>query len=435
MEGKPFAEVVAEVVSDAMDRVLPTPIARDTQIRALPGKIDAVLGMRRSGKTWLLFDHAARLVADGLPRDRILYLNFEDERLMPMQAADLHLVLDAFLARFPEHAGQECWLLFDEIQNVPGWDRWLRRLIDRGGLRIAVTGSSAKLLGTEIATALRGRSLPTELLPYSFAEALRHEGVALPKRWPPPEATRALLKNRFRRFLDVGGFPEVQGLDEPTRRRVLQDYVDVALLRDVIERHGVGNPGALRWLVRRLLGSPGGAFTVNKAYGDLRSQGHTIAKDTVHAYVAWLEDAFLFLPVEAEAASERARAVRPRKIYAVDHALAGVTSVEGGGIGHRLENIVYVELRRRGYQVRYVPTPHGYEVDFLAVRGDERRLVQVCADLGGEAFARELRAIEDALPALGMDHAEIVTLEDDRVREVEGGRVTMTSAWRWLLAP
>ncbi len=428
---------IDELVAGFQERELPEPTARSLELPGLPGKVDAVVGMRRSGKTWFLFQQIRQRLESGVGRDRLLYLNFEDERLLPISAGDLHLVPEAHYRRFPESRDQLCWFYFDEIQNVPGWERFVRRLVDNEKLAIVLTGSSAKLLGREIATSLRGRSLSSELFPFSFEESLRHAGVEVPRQWPVSARRRSLLENRFDGYLEVGGFPEVQSVAPELRIRVLQDYVDVVLFRDVVERHRVENLPALRYLQRRLLSQPARKFSINRLHNDLKSQGIPAGKDSLHRYLSHLEDAFLLATVTIASASARARQVNPRKCYAIDPALATATSFRASrDTGHLLENVVYLELRRRGCSAWYVHTRSGYEVDFLArsLTG-ERELIQVSADVSrSRTRRRELRALEEAMEEHGLDRATLITLREEGTVDVDGGRlVRIVPAWRWLL--
>ncbi len=428
--------VLDEVIADAQSRPIPAITPRLVRAPSLPGKADAIIGMRRSGKTSFLYQTLAAHVARGLPRSRALYLNFEDERLLPLNGQHLHLVTDALYRAHPELRSEEHWLLFDEIQNVPGWERFVRRMLDSQGVRVMLTGSSAKLLSKEIATSLRGRCLSTELLPFSFGEALTHAGLEVPKRWPVPAKTRSLLENRFDRYLVTGGFPEVQQVDDAVRPRILQEYVDVVLFRDVVERHGVSATVALRQLLRRLLRSPASGISVNKLYKDFQSQGIQVSKDSLHAFVGYFEDAYLLFTVNIHARSEHKRAVNPRKCYLVDHGLARASAfVRAEDLGHHLENIVFVELRRRGATVAYHRTSSGKEVDFLVLRGDEpTQLVQVCASLSDPATrSRELLAIEEAAQETGLKQAVLVTLREQGAVQLKGVDVRIEPAWRWVL--
>jgi predicted AAA+ superfamily ATPase len=432
-------ETLDALLADFEDRGLPKVTPRRVELPGLPGKIDVIVGMRRSGKTYFLYQKIAERLSSGVGRSRILYLNFEDERLLPLSAEALQEIPEAFYRRHPASRSLRCWFFLDEIQNVPSWEMFLRRLVDSENVQIAVTGSSAKLLGREIATSLRGRSLTTELLPFSFGEALTHRGIEIPKRWPPPARVRSLLANAFDRYQEVGGFPEIQNLPLDLRLRVLRDYVDVVLFRDVVERHAVENVAALRYLERSLLGQPSGKFSVNRLYNDLKSQGTRVAKDSLYEYLGYLEDAYLLFAVPIASRSARVRQVNPRKIYLVDTGLARAASFRASrDTGHLLENIVYLELRRRGADVSYVRTKAGHEVDFLVQGLDgSRELVQVCADLSEPAAqAREIRSLEEAMAEHRVLQATIVTLREEGERKTAGRKtIRVRAAWRWLLEP
>jgi hypothetical protein len=186
MEGQiSLEELIDRLIADFQERDLPRVTPRDLSLPGLPSKADVVVGMRRSGKTYFLYQQIESQLANGTDRSRLLYLNFEDERLLPLSAADLSRIPEAFYRRIPANREQLCWFYFDEIQNVPGWETFIRRLLDTEKVALILTGSSARLLSREIATSLRGRSLSTEILPFSFAESLRHEGVGLPRPGRP----------------------------------------------------------------------------------------------------------------------------------------------------------------------------------------------------------------------------------------------------------
>lgn len=334
------------------------------------------------------------------------------------------------MKRHPAVLNHERYLLLDEIQTVPGWERFVRRLLDEQGNRLVVTGSSARLLSREIATALRGRALTTEVLPFSFAEALTHAGMAIPDRWPAPRTVAPVLRHALDRYLQTGGFPEVQTLDGDLRARVLRDYVDVALLRDVIERHGVTNIPALRSLSRRLLAAPAGKFSVHRVHNDLRSSGLPVSKDSLHEWLGYLEDAcfVFFVPIYTQ--SEAVRRANPRKAYPVDPALTPGT----GDIGHRLETVVYIELRRRGYELAYLQNADGTDVDFIATDWDANHvLVQVSADIRDPATrVREVGALATAMRERDIREGMILTLNGAETLEVPEGEIHIRAAWEWL---
>jgi len=296
-------ELLQQLIVDSLAAPAPLYTRRDARLLAVPGKAVAAVCMRRSGKTTFLWQCLADRLAAGAPREALLYLNFEDERLVDLQATDLQWVVEDYYRLAPHlRDRQRVTFFFDEIQVVHGWETFARRLIDSERADLFLTGSSARLLSREVATSMRGRALEVLIHPFSFREALRHAGAEPTEpcaTWS--KALRTLLDERLRHYLTAGGFPEAQGVPLLDRRDLLRSYVDVAILRDVIERHAVSNPVPLRWLQRHLLASPATPFSVQKLYDALRSQGIGVGKDTLHAFLSYLEDSFLIRVVSCTA--------------------------------------------------------------------------------------------------------------------------------------
>ncbi len=237
-------------------------------------------------------------------------------------------------------------------------------------------------------------------------------------------------------WLVVGGFPESQRLDAPTRYELLRTHVDVAMFRDVIERHRVRKPTALRCLTRHLLGNAGTLFSVERLHSALKSQGIAVGTDTVHQLVGHLEDCFLIRTVWMESNSERQRMVDARKAYPVDAGLIPIYERTGRrNTGHALEMAVLVELERRRLEVTYVRTREGYEVDSLASRpGGEMELIQACADLSDASTdSREFRALAAAGKMFPRARKLLLTLcRDTFPEEVPPGTVVQ-AAQEWTL--
>ena len=432
--------VLAEKLSAALAPAPPHGLTRrDARLPAVPGKVHAVIGMRRAGKTTFLrqlLDERRAL----LPPERALYLSFDDDRLAGLELDQLGFLLEEYYRRHPALRGRETvhWLL-DEIQFVPGWERFVRRVLDSEKVEIAVSGSSARMLSREVHTSLRGRGMATVIRPFSFREFLRHRGeepANEPRRWRPAE--RSLVEKRFREFLVEGGFPEAQGLPAALRIELLQGYVDTVLFRDVVERYGVSQVAALRWLVRQCLRNPAGSFSAHRLHQDLKAQGHGVAKDAVHAMLSYLLDAFLLSAVPLATDSERKRNSNPRKLYPADPGLIKAFDASGrANLGHALETVVLNELERRGAEVGYVKTSDGLEVDFLArhlAAGEE--LIQVCADLSApETLSRELRALMAAEKEYPRAVRRLLVLDRDALARVSAPGVEAQPAYEWLLAP
>lgn len=426
-------EVIERLIDDFHERALPSLLPREAVLPRVAGKASVVIGMRRSGKTWFCYQQMQQLLADGVEKQRILYVNFEDERLLPFGAQDFQVLLDAYYRKYPAFREGGAHLFLDEVQRIEGWDRFVRRVLDNESLQVVVTGSSSRLLGTEIATALRGRSLTTEIFPFSFREFLRLQGVD-----PDPPTlgsrTRSRLEKTVGDYLETGGFPEIQTLGADLRRQVLRNYVDVVILRDVIERHGISNVTALRALIRHVMSAPASRFSVNKFYNSLRSQGIPATKNALYEFLAHLVDAYLLFDAPLHARSETVRRVNPRKVYAIDGGLLNAMSLSmTDDRGARLENLVYLHLRRTGSRAEYYLTASGAEVDFVVQpegRGG-RRLIQVCWDLGdAKTRARELAALREAMRELRIRSGTIVTWLDE---ETVDKSIQVVPAWRWLL--
>lgn len=396
-----YRSVIRQKIVDAQAAILPTLTRRDTWLPSVPNKALAVIGMRRSGKTSLLWQLLADRHASGTAREGLLYFSFEDERLAGMTAQNLDLVVEEFYRLAPDWRDtRRASFFLDEIQLIPGWEMFARRLLDSENLELALSGSSARLLSREIATSMRGRAMEAVVHPFSFREALRHAGRE-PDRLAEqlPKAQRSRLDHDLKDYLAKGGFPEAQGLDERNHIELLRTYVDVVLLRDVVERHNLSQPQILRWLVQQLLGNMAGTFSITKFHGDLKSRGVAVAKDTLYGMLDHLEDAFLLASIGLATTSPRRRQVNPRKIYPVDTGLALLFDRSGKlNLGHALETVVLHELQRRHAEIGYVRTQASYEIDFHArsTNGAEE-LIQVCASLDDpETLRREVRALEDA---------------------------------------
>ncbi len=404
----------------------------------LPAKASAVIGMRRAGKTTFLHQIRADRLATGVDLSRLPYWNFEDQRLFGLSAEQLPLLLAEYYRQNPDlRQKTTVTLCLDELQLVPGWERFVRRLLDTEKVEVYVSGSSAAMLSREVATSMRGRGWEVVVHPFGFAEVLQHAGKEAPEAGAALGARkRSMLERDLLDYLAVGGFPEVQRLAPAVRHRVLRDYVDVVVLRDVLERHQLSSVVALRWMVHHLLGNAGSPFSVQKFFDSLKSQGLSVAKDTVHDLLAHLTDCFLVRTVWIETDSERRRMVHPRKVYPVDSGLIPVFERSGkANIGHALETAVLVELERRGATVTFVRTEDGYEVDFLARLPDGRvELVQVAAEANAPATAeRELRSLLAAKATMPEAKARLVTLTSDGFPSSLPRGVTAHAASDWLL--
>ena len=435
-------DAIEQLIVDFQERPLPVISPRLAALPDASNMARVVIGMRRSGKTYLLFQEIQRLIDAGVEKNRILYINFEDDRLQPLGPEVLDRTLATFYRLNPAARSQDAYLFLDEIQVVGGWSRFARRVLDTESARLYVSGSSAKMLSTDVATEFRGRGYTVELLPLSFAEALLYSGVELPTS-KPGSRMRSKLEAAFTDYVRVGGFPDVQELLEPERVQTLQDYVQLVLLRDIIDRHNLKNVHAVRFFALALLQSSGSLTSVNKLANELKSRGIAVGKDTLYNLLDFFADAFLLFTIPVFDRSLRVREANPKKVYAIDPGLAFAISPTGiSDLGARLENSVYLELRRRLRGTRdgaisYYSTDEGNEVDFIVgdpQAGHATQLLQVCADMSRQGTrAREVRALVDAMRETGLRESTIVTMHDSEDITVDSGIIRVVPAWAWML--
>ncbi len=430
--------VIRQKVADALAASIPPYTPRDVHLPSIKGKARVVIGMRRSGKTTFLWQCLSERLAAGMPREALLYFSFEDERLGDVKTSDLQWIIEEYFTLHPERRDRKPVTLFlDEIQVAPGWEKFTRRLMDTEQTDLFLSGSSARLLSREVATSMRGRGIEVLVHPFSFREFLRHRSAEPKTAWNGlAKAERSTIEKHFRDYLVEGGFPETQGLPSRDRTTLLRTYVDISTLRDVIERHGVTNPAALRWMQRHLLGNPASSFSVQKFYDSLKSQGMPVGKNTLHEYLAHLEDAFLIRTVSLHTASERQRMVNPRKAYPIDPGLIPLYERTGRpNLGRALETVVLLELERRGYETGYLRTAQGHEVDFFtAGPQNEQYLIQVCAEVDDPGtWEREVRALLTAAAEYPEALPILLTFDALPPREPLPSPIRWLPASAWLL--
>lgn len=393
-----------------------------------------VKGMRRTGKTFVTYERMKRLVDDGISLKRIVHVNFEDERLSKLTVDDLHLIGEVHAELCPEFSDGKVWYFLDELQCVDGWESYARRLVDSPNVQLCLTGSSSKLLSEEIATQMRGRSLPIEVFPLSFPEYLRFNGILsdVPKAGFTARE-KGILRKAMSDYAERGGFPDVQDVSSGMRAAMLQEYVDAVLYRDIIERHEVASVQALKYTLEYLFHNYARKTSTRSISGVLKNLSVPANRESIADYLDWFKDAYLVYPVSVLSDSLAVKRVNPDKYYLIDPGLIRAMCVKNDAErGWMLENIVYMALRRGGGKISYVANADGTEVDFH-VHGrssHDERLVQVSYAMSDTAtFNREMNAIKFARQKKGIHDCTIVTWDDEG--EIDGIRII--PVWKWLL--
>lgn len=407
--------------------------------------VKVVVGMRRSGKSYRLLQEIDRLIESGVPRSRICYFNFDDDRLTPVTGQTGDEVLEAFYSLNPDALAEGAYLFFDELQEMENWGSWLRRVLDTHKATIYVSGSSSTMLSREISTEFRGRALDFELLPYSFAEyvAVRAPGIAPAKAYSIEERLR--LAALCEEYLSAGGFPATLGMPKTHSVQLLQSYAQQVVARDVVERHGIARARVASLFAQRVLSTNAKPLSVRKIESDLRAIGLNTSRELLGDMLSYFEQAFLVFCVRDFTCSLSEGSRKMPKVYAVDPGLALANARANSlDVGQRLEDAVYLELRRRNFGTRrdgiatYVTRGHGFEVDFVvgdALSRDAFELYQVCANADdAKTRGRELRALWEALEESGLDEATLVVLDGKAMsHERNGKRVNQVPAWKWLM--
>ncbi|ASJ04843.1 ATP-binding protein [Thermococcus barossii] len=427
--------ILEEVISEFHELGIPETRERELNLPANMDVAVVLFGLRRVGKTHLLYNTMEKLLQSGLPIERIFYVNFEDERLEGLTAGDLSALVELYYKLNPD--ADVMYLFLDEVQEVQGWEKFVRRLLERKRARVFVTGSSSKFLSREIATSLRGRSLSFQLFPLSFREFLSFKGFDHSR--PLTEARRGRLKRFLEEYVRYGGFPGIVSYPELIKIRTLQEYLDLIIYRDLIERYGIEKTGAMKALIRVTVRNFARKLSIRKLNGLLASSGVRLSRPTTSEYFSYLEDVGFVIPVRKYHPSDVESLRSTSKIYIADTGFVSVFGV--GDLGHRIENIVAVELLRRKHyydpllEVRYWDDGKG-EVDFVLLRGLKVvELIQVSYDVEEPTtMDRELKALLRASKSLNCKNLTVITWDYEDVRQVEEKTVKFVPLWRWLLS-
>ncbi len=413
-------------------------IDRELKIKE-SNKIQTIIGARRVGKTYLLFNKIKSLQEAGIPREQIIYLNFESPILNDISYKDMSEIIEIQWSIFPEIIKKKLYLFIDEPQVVNKWELAVRDIHDRYNCYIFLTGSSSKLLSKEIATSLRGRSVTNLLLPLSFKEFLKFKDFKFDINKINTEA-RSKIINYLEEYLSFGGYPEVVlEEDRNEKLKIVKDYFDLVIYKDIVERYNLKNTKIIKWLMNSLINSTAKELSINNLYNTLKSQGMKISKNTLYSYFSIFEDSFFIFVLRKYEFSEKKMGLSIPKIYLDDVSFLNLFSIKE--YGRRIENIVLLHLLRQKNEnpllnISYWKSSDNKEVDFVLSEGRKITLViQVCSDLSGiDTKNRELKALIASLNHFKINEGIILTKDENyKEEEVEGKIIKTIPLWRWLL--
>lgn len=409
-------------------------IEREIELPVQPELIITVPGVRRAGKSSLLMLAVHKLLASGVKREQILWVNFDDERLDRMPMEELDEVLQAYREMYPDIELKDVYMFFDEIQNIDGWDLFVLRVFKSYCRNVYVTGSNAKLLSSEISTALRGWTLDYEMLPLSFREFCRFKGIDAHSYLESDKAKRYAAMEEY---IHGGGFPRVVlSTDKSMKLRLLQGYFNTMLFRDLAERHAIKNIEALRYFLKRVMHNLTKTTSINAIVNDMRSNGVSVSKDDLYNWADWAVEAYLFVRYPKYSRSLVKENQSLRKYYVIDTGMRqAVLMPQSEDKGKLLENIVALELfRRRGADRKMFYWQDGRECDFVVQREEHvEELIQATWDIEDEdTRKREIDGIKEAAKGTNCNKLTIVTREQKETIEEDGFRIEVVGVEEWL---
>jgi len=394
---------------------------------------------RRVGKTYLLFNKIKLLEESGIQRNQIIYFNFESPILSDVSYKEISELIEIQWSIFPDIIKKKIYIFIDEPQAVSKWELAIRDIYDRYNCHIFLTGSSSKLLSKEIATSLRGRSITNLLLPLSFKEFLIFKGLIFDKNKINTEIKSKII-NYFEEYLLFGGYPEVVlENDNNEKMKIVKDYFDMVIYKDIVERYNLKNTKLIKWLMNSLINSISKEFSINNLFNTLKSQGIKISKNTLYSYFNIFEDSFFIFALRKFEHSEKKRGLSIPKIYLDDISFLNLFSIQE--YGKRLENIVFLQLLRQKNQnplinISYWKSIDNKEVDFIVTEGKKvTRIIQVCNSLSDEnTKKRETKSLIAALKYFNIKEGIIITNEDNyKEEEIEGKKIKIIPLWKLLL--
>jgi predicted AAA+ superfamily ATPase len=375
-----------------------------------------ISGLRRVGKSTLLAQMAHKL-----GNNAFYYVNFEDDRFLGFQAEDANDLYQMLV----EIYGERKVFIMDEVQNIPGWEHFVRRFMEMG-FKFYITGSNASLLSRELGTRLTGRYVPIELFPFSFNEYLHFRAEEVPDFKRMTTVEQARINGALNAYLVSGGIPDALKYPELALLRTLYDDV---LYRDIATRYRLEAVTALKELAFFLISNPTGLVSFNK----LKEQLRLGSVNTVSSYIEYMENSWLIFTLNLFAYSVKRQQIAPKKVYCIDTGMVNSVGFHfSPNSGKLLENLVFLTLRQQTKEVFYFVTPGGYEVDFYLP--ERRQLIQVSSRLENSSTReREIRAIEDTIKEMRIENALILSDANEKEISVGGVSVTVQSITEWLV--
>lgn len=378
------------------------------------------VGQRRVGKTYFMYQIITDLIKSGIKKEQILYINFEDERLLELKTEDLQLIIESYKELFD----LKPILFFDEIQNVKNWEKFVRRLSDQK-YRIYITGSNAELLSKEIASTLGGRFLVKKIHGLFFKEFLEFKNVKLQKNFEYKEQKYQIIK-LFEDFFYYGGFPET--INFKNKKEYLSNLYQKVFYGDIVSRYKVNNNFALKLLIKKIAENTNDATSFNRLKNIIKSAGVNVGTTTLINYFSYLEDAFFIYDIK-NYNSKFAEKKSIKKFYFADNGILNLFLLEPES--KLIETLVFNTLRAKYSSENIYYYRDKFEIDFYLPK---KELIQVSYDLKFEKTRnREINAILKAKDELKASKYTIITYNEEEIIEIQNTKIEVVPVWKWVL--
>lgn len=409
-------------------------IERDVKLPVNRKKIITVPGVRRCGKSTLMEIAINTLVEEGVPKEKILWLGFDDERLVSMKAEDLDEVIVSYMEMYPDIPIKDAHIFLDEIQLIEGWEYFVLRVYKSYCKNIFVCGSNATMLSTELASALRGYPLEYETYPLSFNEYCRFKGIDTKSFL---EQDKAKVRTAFDAYCcDDSSYPEVVLTSSKSEQiKLLHAYFDTMILKDLAEHYNISNVSMLRYFTKRIMGNLTKPTSINAIYKDIRSQGLKVNKDDLYLWADYVCGIFMFLRISKYDRSLAKEQKSLDKYYCIDNGIrSAVLMPQSGDKGKKFENVIFLELNRRCGSADKIYYYQGTaECDFVLQREETVvELIQATWDLSEpETRQREMTGLLEASKATGCNSLTIITRDEEATLTEKGKTIYVVPAWKF----
>jgi hypothetical protein len=418
MDSRSIKELILEQKKDfeKKEEFVPRTLLKDIKNHLKIPHAIILSGLRRSGKSTLLKE----IYNTYYQNKTIYYFNFEDERLISFTVDDFNLLYETFI----ELLGQSTVFFFDEIQVIPQWEAFVRRMYNKG-CKFFITGSNSSMLSKEMGTKLTGRSINIILYPFSFKECLLLKDIQ-PKKSILLTDERAQIKKEFNIYLEKGGLPKYRKYNND---QTLNDLYDNIIYRDVITRYNISDEKTLKELTFYLFSNYGKEISFNQLKNLLKLG----SANTIKNYIDHLENAYLIFTVSKYDPSIKKQIYSKKKVYVIDTGLITLISFQfSKNIGRILENVVFLELKRRNKEVYYYKNKH--ECDFV-IRNNQKitQAIQVTREINETNKDREINGLLEVLDNFNLKNGMILTYDQDEEILIEKKKVIIKPIWKWLI--